>query len=48
VTAGARRNPAPERRIFEALWEVAQREGVRAQLCFERGAVGAALDQRGA
>ena len=48
VAAGARRNPAPERRIFEALREVAQREPMWAKLCFERGAVGAGLDQRGA
>src|SRR5829696_6326704 len=44
VAAGARRNPAAERRIFEALGEVAQRERVRAQLRFERRAVGAALN----
>src|SRR5262249_46022215 len=48
MTAGARRNPAAERRIFEALREMAQRKLVRAKLRFERRAVCAALDQRGA
>ena len=48
VAAAARRNPAAERRVFEALREMAQREPVRAKLRFERRAVGAALDQRGA
>ena len=48
VSAAARRDPAAERRIFEALREVTQREAVRAQLRFECGAVCAAFDQCGA
>ena len=46
MAAGARRDPAAERRILEALREVAQRESVRRELRFERGAEDAALDQR--
>ena len=46
VTAGARREPAAERRELERLREVAQREPVRAELVLERGAVHAGLDPR--
>ena len=48
MAAAAGRDPAAERRIFEALRKMAQREAMRAQLRFERRAVGAAFDQRGA
>src|SRR5262245_46056643 len=48
VPAAARRNPAAERGIFEALREVSQSYSMRAQLCFERWSVGAAFDQGGA
>ena len=48
MPAAARRDPAAERRVLEALREMAQRETVRLELRFERGTVGAALDQRGA
>ena len=48
MTAAARRDPAAERGIFEALRKMAQREPVRTQLRLQRRAVGAGLDQRGA
>src|SRR5262249_62242663 len=48
VPSPARRDPAAERGIFKALWEMAQRESVRAQLRFERGPVGAGFDLRSA
>src|SRR4051794_12501827 len=48
MPAAARRDPAAERGVFKALWKMAQREPMRLQLRFERGPIGAALDQRGA
>ena len=48
MPAAARRDPAAERRILEALREMAERQAMRLELRFERGAIGAALDQRGA
>ena len=44
MAAGPRRDPAAERRIFEALRKVAQRQAVRLQLGFERRPERAALD----
>ena len=48
VAARARDDPAAERRVLEALREVAERQAVRLELRFEVGAASAGLDARGA
>src|SRR6185503_10387508 len=48
MAARARRDPAAERRAFETLREMAERQPVRPQLRLERGSEDAALDARGA
>ena len=48
MAAAARRDPAAERRVFEALRKMAQRQSMRLELRFQRRAIGAAFDQRGA
>jgi hypothetical protein len=46
MTTGSGRDPTAERRALERLWEVPQRQPVRAQLVLECGAVDARLDPR--
>ena len=46
MAAGAGRDPAAERRVLEALREVPERRGVRAERVLERGTEDAALDPR--
>ena len=48
VAAGARRDPAAERRELKRLGEVAQRQAVLAELSLEDRSGGAGLDPRGA
>ena len=48
MAARPRRDPAAERRIFETLRKMAQRQAVRLQLALQRRPKRAALDPRGA
>src|SRR5271165_3290830 len=48
MTAGARRDPATERRELETLREMPKRQPVRLELCLERRPEGTGFDVRGA